>query len=95
MVKQAEADESPHLTVKQLAKRWHTTPQAIYMMRHRRKAPRGFKRGRELLFPLAGVEAHEAASQAADPKSPELDPTRCAPEPSRPRRRRTAHLSRA
>ncbi|WKX70023.1 DNA-binding protein [Streptomyces sp. XD-27] len=91
---EVEPDESPHLTVKQLAKRWHTTPQAIYMMRHRRKAPRGFKRGREVLFPLADVAQHEAAAQADDPKSnPDLDPTRIAPESARPRRRRMTRRS--
>jgi hypothetical protein len=61
--------DSPHLTVAQLAKRWHTTEQAIYHLRHRRKAPRAFRRGRQLLFPLAVVEAHEAAALAADTRS--------------------------
>jgi hypothetical protein len=69
---ETRTDEIPHLTVKQLARRWHTTPQAIYNMRHRRKTPPSFKRGRELLFPLAAVEAHEAAGLAADPKAGEV-----------------------
>lgn len=80
------ADESPHLTVQQLAKRWHTTPNAIYVRRHKGKAPRGFKSGREVLFPLTQVEAWEQAALDADPQSnrdtkPEMRPA----EPSRPR----------
>lgn len=89
-----QTSESPHLTVKQLAARWQTTEQAIYMARHRRKAPKGFRRGREVLFPLAEVEAFEAAAVDADPKS-STDPTAQPPEPARPRRRRTARLVRA
>lgn len=88
------ADESPHLTVEQLATRWQTTKNAIYIARHRRKAPKGFRRGRELRFPVAEVERFEAAALDADPKSSaDLDPTRQAPEPARPRRRRTARPS--
>lgn len=79
---EARTDESPHLTIPQLAKRWHTTPQAIYNMRHRGKAPLGFKRGREVLVPLVEVEAYEAAGLAADlapsheqrPPEPKLPP---------------------
>ncbi|WP_063735575.1 hypothetical protein [Streptomyces sp. RTd22] len=90
-----QTSESPHLTVKQLAARWQTTAQAIYMARHRRKAPRGFKRGRELMFPLAEVEAFEAQALDTDPKSaPALDPTLRPSEPARPRRRRS-QLTRA
>ncbi|MEU1800801.1 DNA-binding protein [Streptomyces sp. NPDC019937] len=86
-----QTSESPHLTVPQLAERWQTTPQAIYMARHRRKAPKGFRRGREVLFPLAEVEAFEAAAVDADPKSgTAMDPTLRPPEPARPRRRRLA-----
>ncbi|WP_234376443.1 helix-turn-helix transcriptional regulator [Streptomyces sp. CB01201] len=62
-------DESPHLTVPQLAKRWHTTSQAIYLLRHRGKAPRGFKSGRNVLFPLALVEKFEAERLANDKPS--------------------------
>jgi hypothetical protein len=77
--------ESPHLTVKQLAKRWHTTPQAIYNMRHRRKAPKGFKRGRELLMPISEIERFEADGMSVDRTNPDLDPTQAPPEASRPR----------
>lgn len=50
----------------QLAERWQTTAQAIYIARHRGKAPKGFKRGVKLLFPIAAVEAFEAAQMADD-----------------------------
>lgn len=63
-------EESPHLTVKQLAMRWNTTPQAIRIRRHRGKAPKGFKlakgRGAPVLFPLAEVLAFEARQMAED-----------------------------
>jgi predicted DNA-binding transcriptional regulator AlpA len=57
---------SPHLTVSQLAERWHKSPQAIYAMRHRGKAPRGFKTGVALLFPITEVEEFEARQMADD-----------------------------
>lgn len=73
------ADESsPYLTLRQLAKRWHTTENAIYTARSRRRGtyPRGFKRGKNVLFLLSEIEAHERADQAADSRfNPELDPT--------------------
>ncbi|MFI8535448.1 helix-turn-helix transcriptional regulator [Streptomyces aquilus] len=63
-------DTPTHLTVKQLAERWHTTPRAIYIARHRGRAPKGFKRGKNraapVLFPLAEVEAFEAKQLAED-----------------------------
>lgn len=61
-----QSESSPHLTVAQLAKRWHTTARAIYIARHRGKAPQGFKSGAKVLFPLAVVEAFEAAQMAVD-----------------------------
>lgn len=65
------AEDTPtHLTVKQLAQRWHTTPRAIYIARHRGRAPKGFKRGNArngpVLFPLSEVEAFEARQMAED-----------------------------
>ncbi|GGU52085.1 DNA-binding protein [Streptomyces lavendofoliae] len=80
-----QTDEtSPYLTVRQLAKRWHTTENAIYTARSRRRGtyPRGFKRGRLVLFRLAEVEAHEQAEMAADTRfNPDLDPTNAPVEP--------------
>jgi hypothetical protein len=62
----SESESSPHLTVKQLAKRWQTTPTAIYIARHRGKAPAAFRRGGNVLFPLAQVLAWEAEQMAGD-----------------------------
>jgi hypothetical protein len=80
----------PYLTIEELADRWHTTPNAIRIRRHRRTAPPGYREGARLLFPLSGVEAHEAARQAADSRfNTDLDPTR-KPVRGRNSRRRTA-----
>lgn len=81
---------APHLTVKQLAKRWQTTPRAIYIARHRGKAPKAFKRGRgqtsAVLFPLAEVEKFEAARMAEDrPSHRGTTPEHRPPEPLRAR----------
>ncbi|WP_062215666.1 helix-turn-helix domain-containing protein [Streptomyces sp. NBRC 109706] len=57
---------SPHLTVSQLAARWHTDPKGIYNLRQRGKTPPAMRRGRILLFPLAEVEAHERRLLDAD-----------------------------
>jgi len=83
------SDNSPHLTVAELATRWKTTTRAIYIARHRGKAPKAFKRGVNVLFPLVEVEAFEAAGMAGDRLSNrgaavEHRP----PEPCRPRRSR-------
>ena len=63
------SESSPHLTVAELAKRWHTTTTAIYIRRHRGKAPQGFKSGAKVLFPLAVVQEFEAAQMASDSPS--------------------------
>lgn len=84
-----ETPQSPHLTVPQLAERWHTTAQAIYSARHRGEAPKGFKRGVKLLFPLDEVEQFEADRMAADrPSNRDTDPAHRPAEVSRPRRTR-------
>lgn len=59
--------ESPHLTVDQLAVRWQTTKKAIYNMRSEGTAPECFKRGRNLMFPLSAVVAHEAKRMHTQP----------------------------
>lgn len=81
---------APHLTTKQLAKRWQTTPQAIRLARHRGRAPKGFKRsaGRTspVLFPLSEVEKFEAARMAEDrPSRRGTTPEHRPPEPLRAR----------
>ena len=64
------SEDAPHLTVADLAKRWKTTARAIYIARHRRRAPKGFKRGRArsapVLFPLSEVLRFEAEQMAED-----------------------------
>ncbi|MFF3310539.1 helix-turn-helix transcriptional regulator [Streptomyces sp. NPDC002952] len=66
MTPPSESERSPHLTVAQLAARWQTTKSAIYVARHRGKAPNGFKSGKAVLFPLAEVEAWERERMAGD-----------------------------
>lgn len=62
-------ETAPHLTVPELAARWHTTKSAIYIARHRGKAPAAFKRGKAVLFPLAAVVAFEAEQMVGDKPS--------------------------
>lgn len=71
------ADEaaSIHLTTKELAERWRTTTNAIYTSRSKgRPIPSGsFRRGTQVLWPLARVEAFERESNLRDPLcNPEL-----------------------
>jgi hypothetical protein len=82
------AEDSPYLTVKQLARRFHTTPNAIYTARSRRRRfPRGFKNGKQVLFPITEVEEYERENQQADSRfNTELDPTRVPPQAKRPRK---------
>ncbi|MFD7996894.1 DNA-binding protein [Streptomyces mexicanus] len=85
------SEVSPHLTVKQLAARWHTTPAAIYIARHRGKAPQGFRRGSRVLFPLAEVERFEKQEMAVDrPSHRRTAYEHRPPEPLRGRPRRPA-----
>ena len=55
------AAAAPHLTVKDLAERLHTTPNAIYILNSRGKGPKRIRTGsrRGLLFRLSDVEAWE------------------------------------
>lgn len=69
MTPPSESESSPHLTVAQLAARWKTTKSAIYIARHRGKAPKALKPGKTVLFPLSAVEAFEAEQMAGDKPS--------------------------
>lgn len=81
------SEQSPHLTVPELAERWKTTPGAIYIARHRGKAPRGFRRGAKVLFPLAAVLEFEAEEMAGDrPSHRGTTAEHRPPEPLLPRR---------
>ncbi|MFE7947430.1 helix-turn-helix transcriptional regulator [Streptomyces sp. NPDC057426] len=54
------------VTTRELAALLRKTPGAIKTMRHRGKAPRGFRVGREVLYPTAEVDAWLAARMAND-----------------------------
>ncbi|MDX3455099.1 DNA-binding protein [Streptomyces sp. ME02-8801-2C] len=83
------SENSPHLNVEQLAERWQTTKAAIYIARHRGKAPAAFKRGGNVLFPIAEVERYEAAQMAGDRLSHRgTTAEHRPPEAQRPRHRR-------
>ncbi len=90
-----DSTDGTYLTVKQLADRWHTTKNAIYIRRHKRTAPPGYQEGRRLLFPLAEVEAHERQKQAADSRfNTTLDPTRKPVEARTAKQRKGVALNR-
>jgi tellurite resistance-related uncharacterized protein len=79
-----EQRTSPFLTVQQLAERWHTTPNAIYTARSRRRGtyPRGFRLAGKVRFLLSEVEAHEEAEQSADDRfNADLNPVNAPVEP--------------
>ncbi|MCE7550871.1 helix-turn-helix domain-containing protein [Streptomyces thermodiastaticus] len=54
------------MTTKELADILRITPNAVRMMRHRGLGPRGFRRGRQVLYRRAVVEEWLAALEAAD-----------------------------
>lgn len=57
---------SPYLTTRELADILRTTPNAVRIMRHRGNAPRGFRRGRQVLYDRADVKAWLARKSEAD-----------------------------
>ena len=87
---QPDIPAGPHLTAEELGARWGgKTANAIIILRHRRRAPKGFRCGGKILFPLAEVEAFEAAKQAADSRfNTALDPTKKPVQARRSSRRR-------
>ncbi|MFI6861800.1 helix-turn-helix transcriptional regulator [Streptomyces sp. NPDC050421] len=54
------------ITTNELATLLRTTPQAVRNMRHRGAAPRGFRRGRGVLYARADVDAWIASLLAND-----------------------------
>lgn len=93
MSEQPERPPGPYLNTEELADRWRRTPNAIRILRHRRRAPKGYLDGGKLLFPLADVEAFEAARQAVDSRfNTALDPTK-KPIEARSSRRRAAEAA--
>lgn len=94
MTPHAPPEQEPYLTTKELAARWRRSPNALRIMRHRRQGPRSYRFGREVRWPLAEIEAYEAAAREADSRwNTDLDPTKRKAEshrPKRPARRRSA-----
>lgn len=54
------------LTTKEVATILRKTPDAVRMLRHRGLGPRGFREGRQTLYPEANVWAYLAAKEAGD-----------------------------
>lgn len=50
----------PHLTPKELAKRWHKNIETLANWRHKGIGPAFLKLGKQVLYPLEAVEAYEA-----------------------------------
>ncbi|MFD5916216.1 helix-turn-helix transcriptional regulator [Kitasatospora sp. NPDC058201] len=64
------------------------TARALYCLNDRRMGPPSFRVGGRRMYRLAGLDAWLAEHEARDSRSnPELDPTRQAREPRRPRQR--------
>lgn len=92
MTAHAPPEQEPYLTVKELAVRWKTTPNAIRIMRHRRKGPRSYKFRGQVRFPVAEIVAYETEAPKQDSRwNTDLDPTKCkADRTKRPARKRAA-----
>lgn len=57
---------SPFITTKELADILRTTPNAVRVMRHRGQVPKGFRRGRNVLYRRTTVDAWLAALEEGD-----------------------------
>lgn len=57
---------SPYMTTAELAAHLRTTEDAVRQMRHRGTGPRGWRRGRDVLYPRDSVREWEAAKAEAD-----------------------------
>lgn len=58
--------DTPLMTTAQLAELLNISPKALGLMRHRGTAPKGFRRGRNVLYRTAEVERWLAAQEAGD-----------------------------
>lgn len=58
--------DSDLLNTKDLAALLKTTSNAVHILRHRGLGPRGFRRGRNVLYRRQAVEAWLAAQEAGD-----------------------------
>ena len=59
-----------HLDQKALAERWLISPRTLEQWRWQGRGPRYLKIGARVIYPLAEVEAHEAASVHANTVGP-------------------------
>lgn len=57
---------SPFMTTKELADILRTTPNAVRVARHRGQVPKGFRRGRDVLYRRTVVDAWLAALEEGD-----------------------------
>ncbi|KUJ65429.1 helix-turn-helix transcriptional regulator [Streptosporangium amethystogenes] len=58
--------DTPLMTTAELAELLNISTKALGIMRHRGKAPKGFRRGRNVLYRTAEVERWLAAQEAGD-----------------------------
>ncbi|MFJ7070137.1 helix-turn-helix domain-containing protein [Streptomyces sp. NPDC101115] len=61
-----QVPDSPYMTTAELAALLRTTPGAVRIMRHRGIGPRGFRRGRNVLYLRTTVAAWLKAKEAGD-----------------------------
>lgn len=75
---------SPVLTTKEAAVYCRRTPNAMKILRHRRKGPESFEQGGRIYYYRSACDAWLADGASSDSRSNrELDPTLHAPEPKR------------
>lgn len=58
--------DSPFLNTQDLADLLKTTKNAVHILRHRGRGPKGFRRGRNVLYRRTDVEAWLQAQEDAD-----------------------------
>lgn len=69
--------QSAVMTVQEAASYLRKTPNALHIMRHRRRGPRSFKRDGRIYYYAADVKAWLDEGANADSRfNPDLDPTR-------------------
>jgi len=61
-----QGNDSPFLKTKDLAVLLKTTTNAVHILRHRGRGPKGFRRGRNVLYRRTDVEAWLQAQEDAD-----------------------------
>lgn len=69
----APTPTSPYMTLAEFAALIRKSPQAVRNMRHRGQAPKGFRNGREVLFPRTEVDAWLDAQLTGDRLAARVD----------------------